>query len=109
MALPRLVFLVIALIVLTVLLGVFFTQHVYLMLTNQTTNERHKLQELEYNNESSENCDSDDNHSNHRSSEKSNTKHLNLSHYRPYSRGFVNNFLEVFLPHNFILSKIKQT
>ncbi|WAQ96075.1 ZDHC4-like protein [Mya arenaria] len=35
-------------IVLTILVGIFFCHHLYLIFTNQTTNERHKLQEFKY-------------------------------------------------------------
>ncbi|XP_052785908.1 palmitoyltransferase ZDHHC4-like isoform X1 [Mya arenaria] len=116
MALPRLVFLVIAVIVLTILVGIFFCHHLYLIFTNQTTNERHKLQEFKYQMDQSNStyqsetidwsrqskCDK---HSGNRSNDKRNVLHSNC---RPYSRGILNNFLEVFLPHKFIHSRIKQ-
>lgn len=112
MALPRLVFLVIALVVLTVLVGVFFCQHLYLVCTNQTTNERHKLQEFQYNQSNNalnnEQSDNISNTSRKRRDRKQGANELPAS-YRPYSRGILNNVLEVILPHNFIMSKIKQT
>ncbi|KAL4239767.1 putative palmitoyltransferase zdhhc4 [Mactra antiquata] len=99
-ALPRLVFLVIALIVLTVLVGIFFLHHVYLVLTNQTTNERYKLQELEanYDQQTPKNKQTD---------KVGALTYRKGCTYRPFSRGYFNNFLEVFMPYRFIDSIIK--
>jgi len=119
MALPRLVFLVIAVSVMTILLGVFFGQHVYLVLTNQTTNERYKLHEVNFHHSNTDNsndpCDNSTGSGNRkkrrvgRNIKTDDPVKVDLSVYRPYSRGYMKNAMEVFLPHNFIQSKIKQT
>ena len=113
MALPRLVFLVIALIVLTVLVGIFLGQHLYYICLNQTTNERHKTEMLVTQSISKPHCEN--NHDISKSDKKSasnkqckvnRTKKYVTRNYRPYGRGLINNILEVFLPFQF-LSKMK--
>lgn len=104
MELPRLVFLIIALIVLSVLLSVFLVHHLFLIFTNQTTNERHKLQEIK------EICDSEEKDVIHYKRSKDTEKtgfYVRHMTYRPYSNGIVNNFLEVFLPYNYITANKK--
>jgi palmitoyltransferase len=106
MALPRLVFLIIACVVLSVLVGIFLSHHLYLIFTNQTTNERYKLQDLLLQHAD----DTDDTNSSHskRKASKVDTISKNVSSkYRPFSKGIVSNFLEVFFPYNFMKSKIK--
>ncbi|CAG5124503.1 unnamed protein product [Candidula unifasciata] len=50
---PRCVFLITSLAMLTLLLGLFTLYHIYLVITNQTTNERYKMASLPINNNSS--------------------------------------------------------
>ncbi|XP_045213186.2 palmitoyltransferase ZDHHC4-like [Mercenaria mercenaria] len=107
MALPRLVFLVIALVVLTVLVSIFLSHHLYLIFTNQTTNERYKLQELQKKQADRSAPSSSYTNRNSSNTERTNTKVIH-SKYRPFSKGMVNNFLEVFLPYNFMRSRIKR-
>lgn len=116
MALPRLVFLVIALVVLVILVGIFFAHHLYLLFTNQTTNERHKLQALVYDQYSEYKNDDCDYYNNSKHQKPSRPMHaeskiaqVNYSNYRPFSRGLLNNVTEVFFPHNFIKAKLKQS
>lgn len=105
MALPRLVFLIIACIVLSVLVGIFLSHHLYLIFTNQTTNERYKIQDLQFRQEE----DTDDGLNTKQKASEVNTISKNInSKYRPFSKGIVNNFLEVFFPYQFIKSKIKK-
>jgi len=131
MALPRLVFLVMALIVLMILVGAFFFYHIYLLVSNQTTNERHKLGEMgprggktDVNASRSLDkpvCDTGENLVHSQISDYKNgedvsnvktdlnmlSKKMQRRPYRPYSRGVLYNVQEVFLPHNFIMSRIK--
>ncbi|CAL1537129.1 unnamed protein product [Lymnaea stagnalis] len=48
---PRCIFLITSLVMLTLLLGLFTLYHVYLMINNQTTNERYKIATLPSNND----------------------------------------------------------
>lgn len=106
MELPRLVFLVIAVVVLTILVGVFLIQHLYLIWSNQTTNERYKLQELQT--KHSEECAYCQGRLASNDTDQSKIYCYNVtSVYRPFSRGLLNNCLEVVFPHHFIRSKIK--
>ncbi|XP_060586128.1 palmitoyltransferase ZDHHC4-like [Ruditapes philippinarum] len=118
MALPRLVFLIIACVVLSVLVGIFLSHHLYLIFTNQTTNERYKLQDLLLQHADDTVTDdtvtddtvTDDINSSHskKKASKVDTISKNVSSkYRPFSKGIVSNFLEVFFPYNFMKSKIK--
>ncbi|XP_052262887.1 palmitoyltransferase ZDHHC4-like isoform X2 [Dreissena polymorpha] len=104
MELPRVVFIASAVLVLIILVGIFFCHHLYLVITNQTTNERHKLQELSYHHML---CDPKQNLRSRTNKTGSKCMPNNLSGYRPYSRGYFNNLLEVFLPHNFIIFRLK--
>ena len=118
MALPRLVFLVIALIVLTVLVGIFLGQHLYYICLNQTTNERHKTKVLVTQSFSKPNCENDHdiakskcdkNNVPNKQWKVNRTKKDITRNYRPYGRGLINNILEVFLPFQFLLKmKLKE-
>ena len=104
-------FLVIALIALTILVTVFLGQHVYYVLVNQTTNERHKMEILV--NQPGLQSHYDNNHKNIlektskgktvlNGTSKGPEKPFISKAYRPYDRGLFNNILEVFLPFQFI-------
>jgi len=89
------------------------------VLTNQTTNERYKLHEVNFHHSNTDNsndpCDNSTGSGNRkkrrvgRNIKTDDPVKVDLSVYRPYSRGYMKNAMEVFLPHNFIQSKIKQT
>ena len=101
-------FLVIALVALTVLVSVFLGQHIYYVLVNQTTNERHKMEVLLTQSRSQHHCDNNREKQPHsgNNSQYIPSKGHKMSHiakgYRPYDRGVVKNILEVFLPFQFI-------
>ena len=112
-------FLVVALIVLTFLVGVFLGQHVYYVCINQTTNERHKTEVLSNQSASlsqshcknnhegnSKNKSKDGKVSNKHDQANRNKRNIITKQYRPFDRGLINNVFEVFLPFQFI-SKMK--
>ncbi|XP_071105738.1 palmitoyltransferase ZDHHC4-like [Haliotis cracherodii] len=89
---PRCVFLAASLSVLIVLLGTFMGYHLYLVVTNQTTNERYKvsyLAEREY----IETGDAQ--------------RRKKLLAHRPYDKGLLQNISEVLFPWSVIKSALK--
>ncbi|XP_041364508.1 LOW QUALITY PROTEIN: palmitoyltransferase ZDHHC4-like [Gigantopelta aegis] len=82
---PRIVFLAFSLSVLDVLLGMFTIYHIFLLATNQTTNERYKIGRLVMTDNIVE--------------ENGNRKlQKKLMTYRPYDKGILNNFKQVLFP-----------
>lgn len=105
MSLPRLMFLVIALVVLTILVGIFLGQHIFYVCVNQTTNERHKAEILMNQPVIEPHCENSGAHI-----QTKNPKHPTRTGvqkgYRPYDQGVFGNLFEVFLPSGF-LSRVK--
>lgn len=115
LTLPRLMFLVVALVVLTILVAVFLGQHIYYVFLNQTTNERHKTEIAVNQSICQPHCENRQAHDFVDNFKEKNLKKngtnkfkrtLITKKYRPYDKGLINNFLEVFLPFQF-LSKAK--
>ncbi|KAK3105795.1 hypothetical protein FSP39_005880 [Pinctada imbricata] len=92
---PRLVFLIVGLALLSPMVGSFTVYHIYLIIVNQTTNERYKVAELA---EESKHCKVK---TCQRSAKISNTQTVS------YNRGVLGNIKEVFLATSFIKSRRK--
>ena len=104
-------FLVIAVVALTILVSVFLGQHIYYVLVNQTTNERHKMEILLNQSRSQPHSDNHQNIPEKKSKgvSKETKKPLIAKGYRPYDRGVFRNIFEVFLPFQFISrAKLKE-
>ncbi|CAI9721507.1 probable palmitoyltransferase ZDHHC4 isoform X2 [Octopus vulgaris] len=106
MQFPRIIFLMASLSVLSLLIAGFTLYHIYLMFTNQTNNERHKLGTFQI----SENC-----HQNDYDSSKVTKlpKKKQCINSRPYDIGILKNIAQVCFPryyidrHKKILNKFK--
>lgn len=106
---PRLVFLVMALIVFIPMVGSFLFYHTYLILTNQTTNERYKTPAADYINNGNDIGTQADVKSGPNSGGKKRRKNVReeVNHVqKPYSRGVLRNLSEVFLLNN--LARLKR-
>ncbi|XP_060080127.1 palmitoyltransferase ZDHHC4-like [Ylistrum balloti] len=105
---PRLVFLVVALVVLIPMIGTFAVYHTYLVLTNQTTNERYKTPAVEYLQDDQYISNQNDKISNEKLNRKHKKKYAtSCINDRPYHRGFLRNIQEVFFLDNLKISKRK--
>ncbi|KAJ8319388.1 hypothetical protein KUTeg_004479 [Tegillarca granosa] len=106
---PRLVFLVVSLILVIPMIGTFTAYHLFLIFTNQTTNERYKTIEIK---------DNEQDHSNSVKGRQPLTecniksriisgRKSKATKYRPYNYGIFSNLLEIFLMYN-LKNKKKQ-
>ncbi|XP_033748302.1 probable palmitoyltransferase ZDHHC4 [Pecten maximus] len=107
---PRLVFLVVALIVLIPMMASFAFYHTYLILTNQTTNERYKTPAVECLQDRESFSYRSDKISKQKLNRKNNSKpNANQvpvhTEHRPYNRGLLKNIQEVFFLDNLKRSK----
>ncbi|OWF47250.1 probable palmitoyltransferase ZDHHC4 [Mizuhopecten yessoensis] len=105
---PRLVFLVVALVVLIPMIGSFAIYHTFLVLTNQTTNERYKTPAAENLQDEKSISKRTNKSSSQKLNRKSNkTPAIDQVHgsHRPYHRGILKNVQEVFFLDNLKRSK----
>ncbi|XP_069122848.1 palmitoyltransferase ZDHHC4-like [Argopecten irradians] len=105
---PRLVFLVMALIVLIPMIASFAFYHTYLILTNQTTNERYKTPAVDCHRdrENISNKKISKQKQNRNNNSKQSVNRMSIDH-RPYHRGLFRNIMEVFFLDNLKRSKRK--
>lgn len=95
MQFPRIIFLMASLSVLSLLMAGFTVYHLYLMFTNQTSNERYKIGSIK----NSERCCKKENTEAIQSKKPNKRKTLNT---RPYNQGFLKNIAQVLFPKNYI-------
>ncbi|KAL3877744.1 hypothetical protein ACJMK2_035407 [Sinanodonta woodiana] len=102
---PRLVFLVVSLVLLTFLVGGFMVYQFYLVCINLTTNETYKIKELKKRHSHVHSNGTDDNA---RTSSKKQLKSSAKNVLKPYQQSAIENLLEVFVPYSFIKWKNKE-
>ncbi|KAK3605445.1 hypothetical protein CHS0354_007527 [Potamilus streckersoni] len=101
---PRLVFLVVSLVLLTFLVGGFTVYQLYLVCTNHTTNETYKIKEIKNRHLHVQPNGTDNNATVlPKKQSKSSAKKM----LKPYQRSAVENLYEVFVPYSFIKWKNK--
>ncbi|XP_041473696.1 palmitoyltransferase ZDHHC4-like isoform X2 [Lytechinus variegatus] len=100
---PMPVFIMMSLALLSLLVAAFMFYHIYLAITNQTTNERYKrshidMQEIRQHCRSSSRCSKRGNSHKRSHSKQDNSKHSDYSCKNIYNKGFIKNLCEIIFP-----------